>query len=53
MSAQLEAIAMRMRRMLRVTRAPIFRSFRRIVPQVALASSVPARPRRRSAVTST
>jgi hypothetical protein len=52
-SGQLEAMATRMRRTLRVTRAPIFRSFRRIVPQVAVASSVPARPMRRSAVTST
>src|SRR4051812_45188987 len=50
---QLEAIATRMRRTLRVTRAPIFRSFRRIVPQVAAANSVPAKPMRRSAVTST
>ena len=46
-SGQLEAMAMRMRRTLRVTRAPIFRSFRRMVPQVAVASSVPARPMRR------
>lgn len=52
-SGQLEAMAMRMRRTLRVTRAPIFRSFRRMLPQVAVARSVPARPMRRSAVTST
>src|SRR5918999_764173 len=52
-SGQLEAMAMRMRRTLRVTRAPIFKSFRRMLPQVAVASSVPARPMRRSAATST
>jgi len=38
-----------MRRTETVTRAPIFSSVVRIVPLVALASRVPARPRRRSA----
>ena len=47
-SGQLEAMATRMRRTLRVTRAPIFRSFRRMLPQVAVASSVPAAIRRTS-----
>jgi len=42
-----------MRRTLRVTWAPIFRSFRRMVPQVALASSVWMSAIRRSAVSST
>ena len=36
-----------------VTSAPILRSFKRIVPQVARASSVPARPMRRSAQSNT
>src|SRR3954470_16793200 len=45
-SGQLEAIATRMRRTLRVTRAPIFRIFRRMLPQVAAANSVSARPMR-------
>ena len=43
-------MAILMRCTLLVTWAPIFRSFRRMVPQVALASSVWARPMRRSAV---
>src|SRR5262245_25398507 len=37
-----------MRRTLTVTTAPILRSFSRIVPEVTLASSVPARARRRT-----
>src|SRR5262252_3930134 len=42
-----------MRRTLTVTTAPIFNSLRRIEPAVALAISVPAKPRRRTASTST
>src|SRR5262245_14356005 len=42
-----------MRRTLTVTTAPIFNSLRRIEPAVALAISVPAKPRRRTAPTST
>ena len=42
-----------MRRTLTVTTAPIFNSLRRIDPAVALAISVPAKPRRRTASIST
>src|SRR5262245_54977887 len=42
-----------MRRTLPVTIAPIFNSLRRIEPAVALAISVPDKPRRRTASTST
>jgi hypothetical protein len=46
---QAEAMAMRMRRTLMRTRAPILSSLRRMVPQVASARSVSCRPMRRSA----
>ena len=50
---QAEAMAILMRRTLVFTSAPIFRSRRPIVPQVAVASSVCGRPMRRSAHIST
>lgn len=50
---QAEAMAILMRRAETVTRAPIFRSLRRMVPQVAVANSVCCRARRRSAAIST
>ena len=52
-NGQAEASANLTRRTLMVTWAPIFSSLRRIVPQVAAASSVPARAMRRSAHMST
>ena len=44
-----DAKAIFTRRTLVVISAPIFNSFKRIVPHVARANSVPARPMRRSA----
>ena len=48
-----EAMAILTRRTETRTRAPIFRSFRRMLPQVALARSVWASPMRLSAQMST
>ena len=50
---QADANAIFTRRTLTVISAPIFNSFNRMVPQVALARSVPPRPMRRSAAITT
>ena len=52
-TGQADAMAILMRRTLMRTSAPIFRNLRRMVPQVALAKLVLAKPIRRKAHSST